>query len=611
MIHFCFFKYLLIFIIILFFLYPYYNKYTINFVNLSKIHLLFRIKFYMKQSFHNRIYINENNFNNFQYIENHQNLNKNIYKFNYLDLINNYKNINSTQFFYQTYIYPIINILKYKNIEDQNKPFLISFDSNNNLSNLSGVFSKLRGIDDENTIIFKFEPINELNKIKYIKKIDIPWNKKNNKLFWRGRQSSDYNSLSTILVKKYFNYKNKNIDISYENNNNLKYNDFSRNIVTDHEILKSKFLIYLENHDTLVDLKCKMFSNSVIFMVKPTRSSWFMEELLIPNTHYILIKNDLSDLEEKYNWALKNQHICRQIVKNSNDFVNNFLNLENEYFIQQQLYNLYFLKTIRIKTNQIIEEFRDNSNFNIMNSIFIKNQQNKNEYKIPKVIIKTGVEEEDKLSLELQELFAKIKNDNPGFNLTYYSNTQCRIFIEKYFEPEVLNSFDSLKPGSYKADLFRYCILYINGGIYGDLTQRYKYPFERFIDFNKELFLVRDRIVLPYSYPGIQISLMAAKPGLKVFKAAINKIINNVRNRYYGKNSLDVTGPYLFRKVFEEYKDNINYQMILEETGSNLVFIEQPHSVLVTNKLPSINQILKRNRSSSYGRLWYTKRVYN
>ena len=119
-----------------------------------------------------------------------------------------------------------------------------------------------------------------------------------------------------------------------------------------------------------------------------------------------------------------------------------------------------------------------------MKNISLKNSQNKSNYKIPRLIIKTGIEEENNLSPEIQSLFQKTKLENPDFQIVYYSNTKCREYIGKYFGNSVLNAFDGLKPGSYKADLFRYCVLYIDGGIYGDLTQIYKYPFEKIIDFS-------------------------------------------------------------------------------------------------------------------------------
>jgi mannosyltransferase OCH1-like enzyme len=37
---------------------------------------------------------------------------------------------------------------------------------------------------------------------------------------------------------------------------------------------------------------------------------------------------------------------------------------------------------------------------------------------------------------------------------------------------EVLEAFDALVAGAFKADLFRYCVLFIHGGVYADVDMR-------------------------------------------------------------------------------------------------------------------------------------------
>ncbi|GIR91542.1 MAG: hypothetical protein CM15mP92_0060 [Halieaceae bacterium] len=70
--------------------------------------------------------------------------------------------------------------------------------------------------------------------------------------------------------------------------------------------LKHKFILCIEGNDVASNLKWVMSSNSVAVMPKPKYESWFMEGKLIPNYHYILIKDDYSDLEEKLNYYKKN-----------------------------------------------------------------------------------------------------------------------------------------------------------------------------------------------------------------------------------------------------------------------------------------------------------------
>ena len=51
----------------------------------------------------------------------------------------------------------------------------------------------------------------------------------------------------------------------------------------------------------------------------------------------------------------------------------------------------------------------------------------------------------------------------------FYDDKECRDFIKEHFHKNVLLAYDALIPGAFKADLFRYCELYINGGWWFDI----------------------------------------------------------------------------------------------------------------------------------------------
>jgi mannosyltransferase OCH1-like enzyme len=58
---------------------------------------------------------------------------------------------------------------------------------------------------------------------------------------------------------------------------------------------------------------------------------------------------------------------------------------------------------------------------------------------------------------------------HPELTFCFFDNDQCRQFLTEYFPAIVLYTFDSLKLGAHKADLWRYCILYVRGGFYCDV----------------------------------------------------------------------------------------------------------------------------------------------
>ena len=100
------------------------------------------------------------------------------------------------------------------------------------------------------------------------------------------------------------------------------------------EILKYKFLISVEGNDVASGLKWMLYSNSVVLMAQPRNFSWIMEDKLIPNHHFILLKDDFSDLNEKYEWCLKNLDKCEEISKNATKYIEQFLDKELEKKIE-------------------------------------------------------------------------------------------------------------------------------------------------------------------------------------------------------------------------------------------------------------------------------------
>ena len=99
------------------------------------------------------------------------------------------------------------------------------------------------------------------------------------------------------------------------------------------------------------NLKWVMSSNSVAVMPKPRFESWFMEGTLIPNYHYVLIKDDYSDLEERINYYINNLDKLKLIVKNANDYVSEFRDRKSEKIISLLVMEKFFNITNQKKSS--------------------------------------------------------------------------------------------------------------------------------------------------------------------------------------------------------------------------------------------------------------------
>jgi len=74
----------------------------------------------------------------------------------------------------------------------------------------------------------------------------------------------------------------------------------------------------------------------------------------------------------------------------------------------------------------------------------------------------------DKSKIPL-DVYSNIKKYAPEYTHIIMDDREIELFLKRYYNSNVLETFKSLKLGAHKADLARYCILYIYGGLYMDI----------------------------------------------------------------------------------------------------------------------------------------------
>ena len=120
----------------------------------------------------------------------------------------------------------------------------------------------------------------------------------------------------------------------------------------------------------------------------------------------------------------------------------------------------------------------------------------------------------------------------------FYDDAQAAAFISTHFPEEVREAYDTLLPGAFKADLFRYCVLFIIGGVYADVDVLLESKLDLAIDNDVGFIAPLDS---PGKKSGHQIclwnGLLGSAPGHPFLAAVIETVVNNVRNRF---TSVDV-----------------------------------------------------------------------
>ncbi len=178
-----------------------------------------------------------------------------------------------------------------------------------------------------------------------------------------------------------------------------------------------------------------------------------------------------------------------------------------------------------------------------------KNPKNKKDFKyIPKKIFQTW--ETNKVSLGMYDAIYTWIDKNPDWEYHFFDEDGRRNFIKDNFPKKVLDTYDILIPGAYKADLWRYCVLYIHGGVYCDIKMALLSALNEIIVEDIEFLSIKDKDRSKYEFAGyICQAFICAKPKHPFLKQAIDMIVENANKGYYGYDDLSPTGPGLLGRA--------------------------------------------------------------
>jgi len=136
----------------------------------------------------------------------------------------------------------------------------------------------------------------------------------------------------------------------------------------------------------------------------------------------------------------------------------------------------------------------------------------------------------------------------PDFEHVLYNMQSAREFLNKEFGKEVLVAFDKLNPYAYKADLLRYCLLYHAGGWYFDVACRPVVPIS--VADAVESIAFRDKPIHSGTSWACQNAVIYSRPNSTVFARAVELVLENCKNNYYGINPICPTGPAVLGRAF-------------------------------------------------------------
>lgn len=195
--------------------------------------------------------------------------------------------------------------------------------------------------DNENSIVMKLDKVRHFIFVNDKK----TFAEKKNMAIFRGKVKGKASRKK--FMEMYFHHPMCDLgDVSKNTTDPIEWQTEKKTIG---EHLDYKFVMALEGNDVASNLKWVMSSNSVAVMPRPTCETWFMEGTLIPDYHYIEIKADFSDLEEKLNYYIEHIDKAQEIINHAHEYVAQFKNREREHLISLLVLDKYFKMTGQYK----------------------------------------------------------------------------------------------------------------------------------------------------------------------------------------------------------------------------------------------------------------------
>lgn len=216
---------------------------------------------------------------------------------------------------------------------------------------------------------------------------------------------------------------------------------------------------------------------------------------------------------------------------------------------------------------------------------------------IPKIIHQTYRSKE--LPPEIFEIVEGFRSLNPDWEYRFYTDEDILDYIQKNFDEDILTAYLKINPvyGAAKADLFRYLVLYKEGGVYVDIKSTCIYPLndvirpdDQFIvtqwqnDRGKKdestglfLYLTEELKIKNGEY---QQWFIIAEKNSPVMKHIVDTVVHNILNyrawdykfHSYGKRGvLFVTGPIAYTKAIHSVQDK--YPIRFERYDIDMGFV--------------------------------------
>ena len=129
---------------------------------------------------------------------------------------------------------------------------------------------------------------------------------------------------------------------------------------------------------------------------------------------------------------------------------------------------------------------------------------------------------------------------NPDYEYRFATDADRRQLILENFDPAVVQAYDKLKNGAFRADLWRYCQLYLTGGVYVDVDSTCVTPLSKVLE-PKDQFVAAIAKNVPH---GISNGFICSAPRHGFLDNTIKNAVSQINASRQEIDGYRVVGPW-------------------------------------------------------------------
>ncbi len=146
----------------------------------------------------------------------------------------------------------------------------------------------------------------------------------------------------------------------------------------------------------------------------------------------------------------------------------------------------------------------------------------------------------------IDELLDSVRTLNPEYGYQCFNDETAREFIVQFYGTTVLNAYNDCVIPAMRSDLFRYCYLYENGGLYVDADYRCLRPLAPLVDLTPRGYLYKHNDGICNG------SILFRQPHDPLGHAVLEAALTNLQELRNSSNTWEITGPAIFHALHKD-----------------------------------------------------------